>query len=134
MKKNSEEHKTDKSDFEQKTRVLLEEIHQQVKTVAEGHGDIILKLNEHDKKFNKIESELGTVKMAVMTIIGDVKTLRSDVDTLKGDVKMLRSDVGTLKGDVKTIKGDVKTLNNKLDENITNNEKRISKLEEKVFA
>jgi chromosome segregation ATPase len=120
MKKNSEEHKTEKSDFEQKTRVLLEEIHQQVKTVAEGHGDIILKLNEHDKKFNKIESELGTVKMAVMTIIGDVKTLRSDVDTLKGDVK--------------TIKGDVKTLNNKLDENITNNEKRISKLEEKVFA
>ena len=113
MKKNGKAHKTDKSDFEQKTRVLLEDIHQQVKTVAEGHGDIVRKLDEHDKKFNKIESELGTVKIAVMTIIGDVKMLRSDVDTIKGDVK---------------------TLNNKLDENIANHEKRISKLEEKVLV
>jgi archaellum component FlaC len=127
MTKNDKAPKTDKSDFEQKTRVLLEEIHRQVKTVAEGHGDIIRKLDNHDKKFNKIESELGTVKIAIMTIIGDVKTLRSDVDTVKGDVKMLRSGIDT-------IKGDVKTINDKLDENVTNHEKRIIKLEEKVLV
>ena len=127
MKKNDKAPKTDKSDSDQKTRVLLEEIHHQVKTIAEGHGGLVQKFDEHDKKLNKIASELGTAKMALMTIIGDVKTLRSDVDTVKSDVK-------TLRGDVDMIKCDLKTINIKLDDDVANHEKRITKLEEKVLV
>ncbi|MCK4423713.1 MAG: hypothetical protein KAV18_06545, partial [Candidatus Omnitrophica bacterium] len=49
--------------------VLMEHMEQQVKTVAEQHGSIMAKLEEHDRQLAQlpaIQSELGTVKMAVL--------------------------------------------------------------------
>ena len=79
MKKNEKTPKTKTTNSERETRVLLEDIRKEVKTIAEGHGTIIRKLDEHDKRFVKIESELDTVKMAVMQISGDIKDLKEEV-------------------------------------------------------
>ncbi|OGW76062.1 MAG: hypothetical protein A2Z72_01685 [Omnitrophica bacterium RBG_13_46_9] len=76
-KKNSSDKKCDS---ERETRVLLEKIHSDVKTIAEGHSTIVNKLNEHDNRFNKIESEVETVKMAVMDTNQRVKSIEKKLD------------------------------------------------------
>ena len=71
---------TPEYDRERETRVLLEDIHKDVKTLAEQHGSIMHKLEEHDQRFDgvdvkmgfmdvrlmRVESELNSVKLAVM--------------------------------------------------------------------
>jgi len=66
MKKNGKGSKTDKSDFEQKTRVLLEDIRHSVQTVAEGRGGIVKRLDKIESELSSVKSELHTVKLAVM--------------------------------------------------------------------
>ena len=95
-----------KEEFKRHMGTLMEQMRKEVKTVAEGHSTIIRKLEEHDdkfesidKRFNKVESELHSVKMAV-------------VDNSHG----------------------IDKIEKKLDENLNNHEKRITKLEEKVHA
>jgi len=76
-----------KEEFKRHTNILVEQVRHEIKTVAEGHGSIIKKLEEHDKRFNdiderfdkidsklvehdkrfaKVESELQSISMAVM--------------------------------------------------------------------
>jgi uncharacterized protein (UPF0335 family) len=109
MKKSSKTPKTDKSDLEQKTRVLLENISSDVKRIAEvqaATADDVSKMKKIVERIPALESEVKTVSMAVMTLSGDLKELKNDVKDLK----------------------------NKVDENLSNHEKRITKLEEKVFV
>ena len=87
MKKNDKVPKTQKTDLELETRVLLEAISQQVQVVAEGHGTIIRKLDEHDKKFDVIEKQIGglksdveIIKVAVMDTNQRVKTIEKKLD------------------------------------------------------
>ncbi len=87
MKKNDKAPKTQKTDSELETRVLLEAISQQVQVVAEGHGTIIRKLDEHDKKFDVIEKQIGglksdveIIKVAVMDTNQRVKTIEKKLD------------------------------------------------------
>ena len=87
MKKNDKAPKTQKTDSERETRVLLEAINQQVQIVAEGHGTIIRKLDEHDKKFDVIEKQIGglksdveIIKVAVMDTNQRVKTIEKKLD------------------------------------------------------
>ena len=83
-KKNSSDKKYD---AERETNVLLEKIHSEVKTVTEGHSGIMRKLNEHDTRFAKIESEVGSVKSelryvkaAVMDTNQTVKSIEKKID------------------------------------------------------
>ena len=96
-------------DSERETRVLLEKIHSEVKTVAEGHSGIIRKLDEHDERFDKIESEVGSLR----TGVGSVK-----------------SELQYVKAAVMDTNQTVKSIEKKLD----NHETRISKIEEKVHT
>jgi septal ring factor EnvC (AmiA/AmiB activator) len=87
MKKNEKSPKTQKTDLELETRVLLEAISQQVQVVAEGHGTIIRKLDEHDKKFDVIEKQIGglksdveIIKVAVMDTNQRVKVIEKKID------------------------------------------------------
>jgi septal ring factor EnvC (AmiA/AmiB activator) len=87
MKKNEKSPKTQKTDLELETRVLLEAISQEVQVVAEGHGTIIRKLDEHDKKFDVIEKQIGglksdveIIKVAVMDTNQRVKVIEKKID------------------------------------------------------
>ena len=76
-----------KGEFERHTNILMEQMRHEIKTVAEGHGSIIrkleehdkrfdkvdAKLTEHDKKFAKVESELQSISMAVMDTGHEIK-------------------------------------------------------------
>lgn len=113
------------------TRVLLEEVHSSVKTIAEGHGVII-------KRLDNVEGELSTVKTAVMENSNGIKALRGDVKILKRGQESLRSDVGTLKSDVDglrvgqdSLKDGQDEIKQKLDTVVFNHEHRIKTLEAK---
>lgn len=58
MPKGKQPKSTQEFDAGRETRVLLEQIHSEVKTVSEQHGSIMGKLQEHDQRFEKIESKL----------------------------------------------------------------------------
>lgn len=95
MKKNTKKNAPTNNDmiseiekrFERHTNILMEQMKHEIKTVAEGHGAIIRKLeehdkmfdkvnsklSEHDKKFAKVESELQSIGMAVMDISHGIK-------------------------------------------------------------
>ena len=76
-----------KEEFKRHTNILMEQIRHEIKTVAEGHGSIIRKLEEHDKRFDKVdaklmehdkkfakvESELQSISMAVMDTGHEIK-------------------------------------------------------------
>src|SRR3989304_1469369 len=58
--------------------------------------------NHTEKRFDFLESEIGTVKTDVSTLKTDVSTLKTDVSTLKTDVSTLRSEVGIIKSEMVT--------------------------------
>ena len=47
------------------TGVLVEGLRSEVKIVAEKHGDIIRKLEEHDIRFDRVDLELKGMKVAL---------------------------------------------------------------------
>ena len=58
MPKEKQSKSTQEFDAGRETRVLLEQIRSEVKTVSEQHGSIMGKLQEHDQRFGRIESKL----------------------------------------------------------------------------
>ena len=92
---------TPEFDSERETRVLLEKISSDVKTVAEGHSSLV-------KGQEEIKSELSTVKAAVWEIDTKVKGIDTKVN-----------EIGTR----------LKKVEQKLDSVTENHEQRIQKLE-----
>lgn len=109
MKKNGKASEPKKIDRERETRVLLEDMHSDIKRIAEAQ------IFSNDR--------FGRLEIAVAELI-----------PLKSEVKALSSAVMQLSGDLKEVKNDVKDLKNKVDENLSNHEKRITKIEEKVLV
>ena len=102
-----------KTNSGRETNVLLESMYKSIQTIAEGHGIVINKLDE-------VESELGTVKMAVMELSSDTKAI---------DMRLSAVDSRLTAVDTR-----LKVVEKKLDENLDRHEKRIAKLENKVLA
>lgn len=78
MAKNSKTPKSKTTDLQRETRVLLEEIHQQVRTVAEGHGIIIRKLEEHDKRVEQMNQRFDRIEIVLTDTNGRVKKIEQD--------------------------------------------------------
>ncbi len=53
---------TPKTDPQRETRVLMEEVRADFKTVSEQYGSITKKLQEHDQKFDKLDGRLDRVE------------------------------------------------------------------------
>lgn len=58
MSKEKPSKSTQEFDAGRETRVLLEQIRSEVKTVSEQHGSIMGKLQEHDQRFGRIDAKL----------------------------------------------------------------------------
>ena len=124
MKKNIKKNETTnngviteiKEEFKRHTNILMEQMKHEVKTVAEGHSILI-------KKLDKVESEIGEVKK-------DVHELKQDMVEVKNDVHELKQDMR----EVKTELGSVKMVVVNISHEINDHEKRIKKVEDKVFV
>jgi len=117
MKKNAKKNDTSnkdiiseiKEEFKRHTNVLMEQMKHEVKTVAEGHSILV-------KKLDKVESEIGE---------------------LKNDMAIIKPIVAANSKDLKEIKSELHSMNMALMETsheTKDHEKRITKIEEKVFV
>ncbi len=90
---------TPSTDSERETRVLLEQVNHNVKTIAEQHGSILKKLEEHDKQFSKIGSELNFVKVAVIENNKEIKGLRTEIEKVKTGQEVIEQKIDTVTSD-----------------------------------
>ena len=88
MKKSNKTPKNEMTDSGHETRILLEEIRQQVKTVAEGHGGILRKLEENTRKLgentqilNDHGQHLDRIEIVLTDTNDRVKTIEKDHGT-----------------------------------------------------
>ncbi len=132
--KSSAEH-----DSIRETRVLLEEMNQGIKMIGEQHGSIVKKLEEHDKRFDTMESELIIVKTGLGIVKSELGTVKTDLGIVKFELGTVKTDLGTVKSELKSVKmavmevdAKVNKLNSKLDINISQNEERFKRIETKL--
>ena len=111
MPKEKRSKSTQEFDTGRETRVLLEQIHSEVKTVSEQHGSIMEKLQEHDQRFEKIAGRLDKIELNL--IAHDGRFANMDARFSNMDARFDRIE--------KVITGVV-----------SDHETRIKKLEEKV--
>ena len=111
MKKQTKPKTTQPDDSQMQTRVLLEEIRSEVKVVGEQHGTIV-------KRLDGIESELKSVKMAIMDNSLEITSLKTETKELKTGMQELKSGQEEIK--------------QKLDTAISQNEERFKRIEAKL--
>ncbi len=115
--------KTNKIISERETRVLLENMYSDINKIAEGQSLTDSRLSGLEKtvfELIEVKPEIKTISMAVMELSSDVKA----IDTRLSAVDSRLNAVDTR----------LKVVEKKLDENLDRHEKRIAKLENKVFA
>jgi chromosome segregation ATPase len=98
-------------DSQRETRVLLEHISSDVKTVSEQHGSIMEKLQEHDKRFGKIDKKLE----------------QHDLQLLQINQKLVSHDT-----EFTNIEGRLGRIEKVITPVMSDHETRIKKIEEKV--
>ncbi len=100
MKKNDKTLKSAPKDSERETRVLLEDIRKQVHIVAEGHGIIIKKLDEHGrkldehgKKLEEHDSRFDRIENVLMDTNSRVKSIEKKFDNHETRITKLEEKV-----------------------------------------
>jgi predicted nucleic acid-binding Zn-ribbon protein len=71
--------------------VLLEEVREQMKVLAEGQRVIVGRLDKLQFNFDALDERLRRVEMAVLALGADVRELKTDVAQLKVDVRRIES-------------------------------------------
>src|SRR3989338_3821397 len=118
MPKEKKSKPTHEFDSQRETRVLLEQIHSEVKTVSEQHGSLMDKLQEHDQRFDKIESKLEQHDLRFLQMDQKFLNVESRLDHVEG---MFDHVEGRLDRIEKVVTGVM-----------SNHETRIKKVEEKL--
>ena len=76
---------TPNSNSQHETRVLLEEIRSEVKTVSEQHGSVMEKLQEHDQRFEKIQARLEKIELKQISHDGKFDRIEKVITTVMSD-------------------------------------------------
>lgn len=122
MKKQEKKNKKEDKilvEIKRHNEVLME---QQVKTVAEQHSSLIVRLDKHDRRFDTLELELNE----------EIKELKTGQKELKSGVEILKTGQEGLRLDVEILKSGQERIEQKLDTKLIDHEIRIEKIEEKV--
>ncbi len=82
---------------------------------------ILLKLDNHDMKFELLDAQLGEMRSDIAELKSDVAELKSDIIELKSDVEQLKADMVEVKADIVELKTKVHNI-----EFILENEVRVN--------
>jgi len=89
-----------REEFKRHTTALMEHMTKEVKTVAEGHGILVKRLDRVESKVDKIESdlsgvksELNTISMAVMDTNQRVKSIENKIDNHETRIKKIEEKI-----------------------------------------
>lgn len=92
MPKEKQSKSTQEFDAGRETRVLLEQIRSEVKTVSEQHGSIMGKLQEHDQRFEKIDGRLDKIELKLIAHDGRFVNMDARFDRLEKVITGVVSD------------------------------------------
>ena len=98
-----------KEELEHFTKILMEKMDSTVKTVTEQYGSTSKKIDNVANDVSDLKEDMAIVKPAVETLIKDMKEVKSELHSVKMAVMAVSHEVG-------------------------DHEKRIKKVEEKVFV
>ena len=98
-----------KEEFEHFTKILMEKMDSTVKIVTEQYGGISKKIDNVASDVSDLKEDMAIVKPAVETLIRDMKEVKSELHSVKMAVMGVSHEVD-------------------------DHEKRIKKVEEKVFV
>lgn len=96
MAKSKKDSSDKKYDSERETRVLLEKIHSDVKTIAEGQSSNSERLARIENTVNRLtglESEVQYIKVAVMDTNKSVKSIEKKLDDHETRISKLEEKV-----------------------------------------
>ena len=65
------------SEAKRHTGVLFEGLHSEVKIVAEQHGDVMRKLEEHDRRFDEVDRRFDGVDMRFNRVDLELKGMKT---------------------------------------------------------
>ncbi len=85
------------------------------------------------ENMNRDITRIAEVQAATADDVSKIKKVVERMPTMESAINTISTAVMQLSGDIKDLKNDVKDLKNKIDENLSNHDKRITKLEEKVL-
>ncbi|MDP3730645.1 MAG: hypothetical protein Q8R14_03865 [Candidatus Omnitrophota bacterium] len=123
MKKSDKTSKTKTTNLERETRVLLEEVRHNLKTIAEGHGILAKKFENHDEKLNEIGEIVRKMDTHYFKLQMDTEAVKSQAGTIDIKVDRIERELGIVKDIVMGMSRETKDI-----------EKRVKKVEEKVFV
>ncbi len=93
---------TPNSNSQHETRVLLEEIRSEVKTVSEQHGSIMEKLQEHDQRFEKIQARLEKIELKQISHDGKFEKIELKQISHDGKFDRIEKVITTVMSDHET--------------------------------
>lgn len=111
-----------KYNSERETRVLLEEMNQSIKTIAEQYSAIVDRLDKIDERLQKHDAVRFKLEWGIETLQNRVGTIDAKLDRIGGELK-------TVESAVKDVDVRVSTIEKKLDTVTTDHEDRLRKLE-----
>lgn len=103
--------KNNSSDTHQDIRhlgVVIESVNDNVKLIAEQHGDIKndihnikQTLNSHTRKLDSHTDMIGRLAVDMTIVKEDVKVMKKDIAATKTDVEIIKTDIEFIKGGLK---------------------------------
>ena len=115
MKKQDKSKVIPNHDSQRETRILLEQIRSEVKTVAEQYGEIVKRLDRIDNKLEEHNSILFKLEMGLETVKSRVGTIDTKADRIERELE--------------SVKLAIKDVDARIGEKITEHENRLLKLE-----
>lgn len=86
---------TPKYDSTRERNVLLDEINKNVKSVAEGHSILVHKIDQINAKLEEHDKRFDTIETAVMENSKDIKSIKANLNELRdgqGKIKHIDAD------------------------------------------
>lgn len=81
-------------DSQRETRVLLEGMNSNIRLITEQHGTIVKKLEEHDRRFDTLESAILNVDSRVKNLDVRVEKLEQGQEEIKQKLDTIVVDYG----------------------------------------
>jgi len=110
-------------------KILLEHMEHQVKTVAEQYGSV---KEEIGLLRNSMEKRFDVVEMAVMENSKQIKELKTGQERLEAGQEKLETGQEKLEVGQERLETGQERLEQKLDTKLTEHERRIEEIEEKI--
>jgi len=126
-----------KEESEHFAKILMEKMDSTVKTVTEQYGGLVKKIDSISSDVSDLKEDMAIMKPALERNCKDMLEVKSDMQEVKKDMREVKNDMREVKKDMREVKSEVhsvKMVVTAISRETNDHEKRIKRVEEKVFV